>query len=81
MLITIYIYICLFQQRGADDANNNTMYVYTFPQLEFIRIHQLFRIQYTLFQLDTVNIYWWWCINICRVTLYAWISHVLLNNK
>ena len=22
---------------------------------------------YTLVWLDTVNIYWWWCINVCRV--------------
>ena len=33
----------------------------------FIHIHQLFRIHYTSFWLDTVNIYWWWCINLCRV--------------
>ena len=38
------------------------------PQLIFIHIHQLFRIQYTLVWLDTVNIYWWWCINYFRVT-------------
>ena len=38
-----------------------------YPQLRFIHIHQLFRIQYTLFRLDTVNIYWWWCIKLCRV--------------
>ena len=38
------------------------------PQLRFIHIHQLVRIQYTLVELDTVNIYWWWwCINLCRV--------------
>ena len=24
-------------------------------------------ILYTLFCLDAVNIYWWWCINLCRV--------------
>ena len=40
---------------------------YPSPQLIFIHIHQLFRILYTLFQLDTVNIYWWWCIHFCRV--------------
>ena len=37
------------------------------PQLTFIHIHQLFRIHYTWFKIDTVNIYWWWCINYCRV--------------
>ena len=37
------------------------------PQLIFIHIHQLFRILYTLFWLDTANIYWWWCMNFCRV--------------
>ena len=37
------------------------------PQLVFIHIHQLFSILYTLFSLDTVNIYWWRCINLCRV--------------
>ena len=31
------------------------------------RIHQLCKIQCTLFRLDTANIYWWWCINLCRV--------------
>ena len=36
------------------------------PQLIFIHLHQLFRVLYTLW-LDTVNIYWWWCINLCRV--------------
>ena len=38
------------------------------PQLRFIHIHQLFRILYTLL-VDTVNIYWWWCINSCRAAL------------
>ena len=37
------------------------------PQLIFIHIHQLFRVLYTLLWLDTVNIYWRWCINLCRV--------------
>ena len=37
------------------------------PQLIFVHIHQLFRILYTLFWLDAVSIYWWWCINYCRV--------------
>ena len=39
------------------------------PQLVLVHMHQLFRIPYTLFQLelDTVNIYWWWCIKFCRV--------------
>ena len=37
------------------------------PQLIFIHIHQLFRTQCTSFLLDTANIYWWWCINFCRV--------------
>ena len=45
-----------YTQSGADS-----------PQLIFIHIHQLVRIQWTLFQLDTVNIYWWWCMNYCRV--------------
>ena len=37
------------------------------PQLIFIHIHQLLRIQYTSFRLDAANIYWWWRINLCRV--------------
>ena len=48
--------------RGSDSVG-------LFPQLIFIHIHQLFGTQYTLFELDTVNIYWWWCINFCRVLL------------
>ena len=36
-------------------------------QLIFVHIHQLFRVLYTTFLLDTVNIYWWWCITLCRV--------------
>ena len=38
-----------------------------FPQLGLVHIRRLFRVQYTLFKLDTVNIYWWWCISLCRV--------------
>ena len=45
---------------SAEQTHNN-------PQLRCIHIHQLFRILYTLFRLDTVSIYWWWCINFCRV--------------
>ena len=65
--IYIYIYIHMYSQghgerpgdlRGAWRAGR--------PQLMFIHIHQLFRILYALFELDTVNIYWW-CINSCRV--------------
>ena len=37
------------------------------PQLIFIHTHQLFRIQYTCFELGTVNIDWWICINFCLV--------------
>ena len=37
------------------------LYIYTY-------LVQLFIILYTLFQLDTANIYWWWCINFCRVS-------------
>ena len=37
------------------------------PQLIFIHIHQWFRIQYTCFELDTVNIDWWICIIVCLV--------------
>ena len=45
-----------------------------YPQLIFIHIHQLSRILYTLVQLDTVNIYWWWCINSCRVPIITRIT-------
>ena len=37
------------------------------PQLIVIHIHQLFRMQYTCCQLDTVTIYWCIGIKICRV--------------
>ena len=33
------------------------------PQLRFIHVRQLFRIQHTCFQLDAVNVDWWICIN------------------
>ena len=38
-----------------------------FQQLRFIHRNQLFRIQYTCFELDTVNIDWGICINVCLV--------------
>ena len=41
------------------------------PQLMFMHIHHLFRILYTLASLGTVNIYWWWCINLCRVLRFG----------
>ena len=55
--------------------NTYILYTYTYytyihilmPLSTAIHIHQLFRILYTLFWLDTVNIYWWWCISIWRV--------------
>ena len=37
------------------------------PQLRFIHAHQLFRIPYTCFELDTVKIDWWICTNVCLV--------------
>ena len=37
------------------------------PQLRSIHIHQLFRIQYTRFELDTVNIDWWIWKDFCLV--------------
>ena len=37
------------------------------PQRRFIHMHQLFRIQYTWFELDTVNIDCWIRINFCLV--------------
>ena len=39
------------------------------PQPRFIHIRQSFRIQYTCFELDAVNIDWWICIHFC---LAAW---------
>ena len=39
------------------------------PQPRVIHTHQLFRLQYTCFELDTVNIDWWMCINFCLVHL------------
>ena len=33
------------------------------PQLRSIHVHQLFRIQYTCFELDAVNVGWWICTN------------------
>ena len=37
------------------------------PQLRFIHIHRVFRIQHTFFELDTVNTDWWICIFGCLV--------------
>ena len=37
------------------------------PQLISIHIHQSSRIQYTCFKSGTANMYWWICVNICRV--------------
>ena len=41
------------------------------PQLRFIHIHQLFRIQCTCFELDSVNIDWWICVISCLVGAIA----------
>ena len=38
-----------------------------YSQLICIHAHQLFRIQYTCFELDTVNIDWWIRIYVCLV--------------
>ena len=46
------------------------------PQLIFIHIHQLFGLLYTLYQLDTVNIYWLWCINLCRIVSQTFLDTV-----
>ena len=51
------------------DEHQSALQTSIIPQLIFIHIHQLFRILYTLFKLDTVNMYWWWCINIWRVIM------------
>ena len=39
------------------------------PQLRFIQIHQLFRIQYTWFELEAVIIDWCIRINVCLVSM------------
>ena len=38
-----------------------------YPQLRFVYAHQLFRTQYTCFELDAVDIDWWMCIHFCLV--------------
>ena len=48
------------------------------PQLIVIHIHLLFRILYTLFRLDTVNIYWWWYVNVCRASYILSYSLLVL---
>ena len=52
--IYVYIYIYIY------------MYIYIYIHV-YIHIHQLFRIQYTCFKSDTVNMYWWICIHLCSV--------------
>ena len=64
--IYIYIYICTHIHTYTDTYTYTCTLRSQVPRLIFIHIHQLFRIQYTLFHVDTVNIYWWWCINSCR---------------
>ena len=56
------------QREGAEAGKRRSLPEASGPQLRFIHIHQLFRIQYTCFQLDTVNSYWWICIIFCRVS-------------
>ena len=46
-----------------------SLYIYIY--IVFIHIHQSFRMQYTSLWLDTVNIDWWWCIDLCRVFKYG----------
>ena len=40
-------------------------------------MHQLFRVLYTLWSLDTANIYWWWCIKGFRVIML--IRHWIID--
>ena len=49
------------------------------PQLRFIHIHQLFRIQYTCFELDTANTDWWICANFCLVSITSTIYIISIN--
>ena len=78
VFVYIYIYICMYipkpnGMRAARDLagtqTSSCLFKQQIPQLIFIHIHRLFRILSTLFKLYTVNIYWWWCINYCRVQI------------
>ena len=42
-------------------------HILCYPQLRFIHMHQLVRMQYACFELYAVNIDWWICINVCLV--------------
>ena len=65
--VYMYIYIYIY--------THTLIYIYInarglqgrVPQLIFIHIHQLFRMLYTSVSLNTVNVYWWWCMIFCRV--------------
>ena len=68
--IYIYIHIYVIANRYSRETAHRLLTVgevVYLPQLMFIHMHQSFRVLYTLFKSDTVNIYWWWCIDSCRV--------------
>ena len=83
-MYTPYVYITQFLQlqpssdaggAGKRKSNRRTLERHSgkvarssSPQLRFIHIHQLVRIQYTCVEFDTVNVDWWMCINVCRVS-------------
>ena len=62
--IYIYIYLCVYTYMYI------YIYIYIYTHVQFSQFRftiRIPRIQYASFWLDTVNIYWWWCINLCRV--------------
>ena len=60
----------LERRPGADGERERWQEGERVPQLRCIHLHQLFRIQYTCFELDAVNIDWWMCIHVCRLCVW-----------
>ena len=52
---------------NIDACPRRSMPNIVFPQLTFIDIHQLIRIQHICFELAAVSIDTWMCINVCLV--------------
>ena len=68
-------YACSVLQVAEVPLRAEIVAVDLYPELGFIHIHQLFRILYTCFELDAVNIGWWICIIVCLVLVDFLDSH------
>ena len=79
IIIIDYYHVIIITYFGTPGPGQDFIPPCSFPQLGSIHVHKPFRILYTCFWLDTVNIYWWIRINLCRIRLcFYFVSFRLL---